>query len=114
MANSPVLSDPVLHILLALSDRPRHGYAIATEVEERTDGTVEIGTGTLYTALKRLHRDGLIEEVEVPGEDSGRPKRTYGLTEEGRAALETQSLRLRALVDHALQKSVLPGLGGAA
>ncbi len=59
MSNSSVMSDPVLHILLALSDRPRHGYAIVQEIEKRTGGEVVLGTGTLYTALKRLRRRGV-------------------------------------------------------
>ena len=57
MSNTWVMSDPVLHILLALSDSPRHGYAIVKEIEARTGGTVSLGTGPLYTALKRLRAD---------------------------------------------------------
>ena len=108
MSTPPAVSDSVLHILLALADRPRHGYAIVQEIEERTDGTVRIGTGTLYTALKRLRSDGLIEEV-TPEQDgaSGRARRTYGLTDRGRAVLNEQTARLRALVDHAIAKKAL-------
>lgn len=106
MANTSVMSDPVLHIMLALSDEPRHGYAILQEIEERTDGRVVIGTGTLYTALKRLRRDGIIEEVAEREGDSRR--RTYALTEGGRAELAEQTERLQALLDHARQKSALP------
>lgn len=106
MANSPVMSDPVLHIMLALSDEPRHGYAILQEIEDRTDGRVVIGTGTLYTALKRLRGDGLIEEVAEA--DGGRRRRTYALTRRGRTELDEQTERLQALLDHARQKSALP------
>lgn len=106
MANSPVMSDPVLHIMLALSDEPRHGYAIVQEIEKRTDGRVVVGTGTLYTALKRLRRDGLIEEVPAAG--GGRRRRTYALTRRGRVELDEQTERLQALLDHARQKSALP------
>jgi DNA-binding PadR family transcriptional regulator len=110
MANSPVMSDPVLHILLALSDRPRHGYGIIMEIEERTGGTVRLGTGTLYTALKRLRRDGLIAETDNPRDaQSGRKRRTYELTKPGRAALAEQTKRLEALFSHASQKDVLSG-----
>lgn len=107
MSNSPVMSDPVLHILLALYDEARHGYAIVQEIEERTDGKVSIGTGTLYTALKRLRRDGLITEVD-DGAEGGRQRRTYRLTGRGREELATQTTRLQALVDHATQKRALP------
>lgn len=106
MANSPVMSDPVLHIMLALSDEARHGYAILQEIEDRTDGRVAIGTGTLYTALKRLRRDGLIEEVATA--EGGRRRRTYALTRRGRVELDEQTERLQALLDHARQKSALP------
>lgn len=108
MVNS--VSDPVLHILLALSDRPRHGYAIVQEIERRTRGSVRLGTGTLYTALKRLREDGLIEEAGDPeeAEAGARRRRTYRLTRRGRTALGQQAERLAALVDHARQKKALP------
>lgn len=103
------MSDAVLHILLALSDRPRHGYAIVQEIEARTGGQVRLGTGTLYTALKRLRTDGMIEEVAEGGGDGGRARRTYGLTPAGRSALAAQAARLQALVEHAVHKQALPG-----
>lgn len=111
MANSPVMSDPVLHILLALSDEPRHGYAIVQEIEERTAGRVVLGTGTLYTALKRLRREGLIAEASssaANSDEGGRKKRTYRLTKRGEAELRDQTERLQALFDHAHQKKALP------
>lgn len=112
MTGSAPASDPVLHILLALSDRPRHGYAIMAEVEARTEGAVHLGTGTLYMALKRLREDGLIREVpdSEPSAD-GRTRRTYELTDRGRLYLREQTVRLRALVDHAVSKKALPDLG---
>jgi DNA-binding PadR family transcriptional regulator len=113
MGNSA--SEQVLHILLALSDRPRHGYAIVQEIEERTGGSVSLGTGTLYTALKRLREGGLIEEAEDPdsGASGDRHRRTYALTRRGRLELAEQAERLAALVDHARQKSVIPVPGSA-
>lgn len=104
----PAVSDSVLHILLALADQPRHGYAIVQEIETRTRGAVHLGTGTLYTALKRLRADGLIKEVTPEGNPTtGRSRRTYGLTARGRAVLDEQTNRLRALVDHAISKKAL-------
>ena len=109
MPPSP-LSDPVLHILLALSDRPRHGYAIAAEIEKRTEGVVRLGTGTLYTALKRMRSEGLIEETDDPDDpDDARGRRTYTLTRRGKSTLAEQSQRLQALVEHAVAKKALPG-----
>lgn len=114
MAATSEFSDPVFHILLALADRPRHGYAITVEIEERTDGLVCLGTGTLYTALKRLRSEELIEEVADPaGVSDARGRRTYGLTPRGRVALAEQSKRLRALVDHAVAKRILRGYRSA-
>jgi len=108
MANSA--SEQVLHILLALSDRPRHGYAIVQEIEERTEGSVCLGTGTLYTALKRLREGGLIEEAEDPDAPASgdRRRRTYALTKRGRSELAEQAFRLEALATHARQKRVIP------
>ena len=107
MSRQPVdqvlpLTPVVFHILLALSREARHGYAVAQEVEEMTDGRVRMGPGTLYGSLQRMRDDGLIEEVEAPrGQDrahAGRPRRYYALTELGRQALVEDSARLaRAL-----------------
>lgn len=114
MSGSSGVSDPVLHILLALADRPRHGYAIVSEIESRTEGAVTIGSGTLYTALKRLRRDGHIEEVPDPDpREDGRERRTYALTAAGRELLDEEARRLRALVDHALAKRVMRVRGPA-
>jgi len=97
-------------ILLALADTPRHGYGIIKEVFERTDGEIELETGTLYTALRRLRDDGFLAVVppaERPaGEDSRR--KTYRLTSRGRDVLEAETARLAALVKVAIRKNVLP------
>ena len=104
------VSDPVLHILLALADRPRHGYAILMEIEERTEGAVRLGTGTIYSALKRLLADGLVREVMArDGQPAARGRRTYTLTKDGQAVLEEQTERLRLLTAHAIHKNALRG-----
>lgn len=106
------LSEPVYHILLALSDRPRHGYAILREVETRTDGIVRLRTGTLYTAVKRLLEQGVIEETEeAPAEverDDER-RRYYRLTDLGRQVLAAEARRLESMVRIARDKRVLEG-----
>ena len=58
------LTAPVFHILLALADGERHGYAILQEIDARSDSSVKLGTGTLYTAIKRMLATGLIERAE--------------------------------------------------
>ena len=97
------------HILLALADDNRHGYSIIKEVEERTGKTMQIETGALYHAIRRMRTEELIEPVpegeRVQDEDSRR--RTYRLTEWGRDVLAAESTRLRQLVDIAEAKQVL-------
>ena len=56
------LSPAVFHILLALADEDRHGYAVMRDIETRTDGVVRVGPGMLYGSIKWLLRDGFIEE----------------------------------------------------
>jgi DNA-binding PadR family transcriptional regulator len=48
------LTPAVFHILLALADRDRHGYAIMSEVASMTEGVIKLGPGTLYGTIKRL------------------------------------------------------------
>jgi DNA-binding PadR family transcriptional regulator len=90
-------------ILLALADGDRHGYGIIKEVHARTEGEMELETGTLYTALKRMKDEGLIDIV---GEDDRR--RVYALTAFGADVLEVESRRLAALVRVAVAKRVIP------
>lgn len=103
------LSAQVFHILLSLADRPRHGYGIILEVEERTGGQVVLGTGTVYSVIKRLRSDGWIEESDAPGEADDDPRRKYyHLTGIGREVMLTEAERLRGLVRQARSKAVLP------
>jgi DNA-binding PadR family transcriptional regulator len=92
------LSPQVFHILLSLADADRHGYAIMQEIEERTAGAVRIGPGTLYGAIKRLHDDGLIEELEGDGDGSDERRRYYHLTPFGRKVARLEAERLEELV----------------
>jgi DNA-binding PadR family transcriptional regulator len=106
------LSDAVFHLMLSLADGPAHGYGILLEVEERSDGAVRMGTGTLYSAVKRLRDQGLIEDVAPPaseGDSAGGDsrRRYYALTPLGRIVLREEARRLEALVLFARRKSVL-------
>ena len=95
---------PVLHILVALADGDRHGYAIMQEVAARTDGAVRLGPGTLYGSIKRLIEAELIEESHerpAPELDDAR-RRYYRLTTFGRRVLDAESERLQELV-HAIR-----------
>ena len=72
------LTNLAFHILLALADEPRHGYAIIQDIEERTDGAMRLRSGTLYTAFQRLEQAGLIAEAgRRPAPDRDDQRRRY-------------------------------------
>jgi DNA-binding PadR family transcriptional regulator len=104
------LTQAVFHILLALADAPKHGYAIMQEVEERSGSNYRLWPATLYTAVKRMLADGLIEETEAPSQAAGEDarRRFYRLTRRGREELASEAARLEALLDVARAKKVLP------
>lgn len=96
---SSPLTPAVFYILVALADGDRHGYAIMRDVSKRSGGTVHLGPGTLYGAISRLLRDGLIEESEErpdPEMDDSR-RRYYRLTSQGGRALAAEARRLEDL-----------------
>lgn len=103
------LKPATFHILLSLADSPRHGYGIMLEVQERTNGRVKLGPGTLYGAIKRLLTDDLIAEVAEkpdPTLDDER-RRYYFLTELGRRVISLEAQRLADLVEMAAAKQIL-------
>jgi DNA-binding PadR family transcriptional regulator len=105
------LTPAMFHILLALADAERHGYAIMQEVATHSGGALRLGPGTLYGSIKRLLADGLIaESVERPDPalDDER-RRYYRLTSAGRQAVADEAQRLAELVDVARAKRLLPG-----
>jgi DNA-binding PadR family transcriptional regulator len=74
------LSLSVVHILLALADGARHGYAIKQAVEERSEGEIRLGPGTLYEAIQRLEDAGYIEETgaaDAPENGQAAQRRYY-------------------------------------
>src|SRR3954471_7305960 len=92
------LTPAIAHILLAVADEDRHGYAVMQEVERMTDGAVRMGPGTLYGTIKRMLAGGLLEETDArpdPGEDDER-RRYYRATALGRAVLEAETARMSA------------------
>jgi DNA-binding PadR family transcriptional regulator len=84
-------SDPALLILVSLAGGPKHGYAMAQDIERIAD--VQLGPGTLYGALARLEEQQLIEAL--PAEDRRRP---YRLTDAGAATLRAQLAALESVV----------------
>jgi DNA-binding PadR family transcriptional regulator len=97
------------HVMLALADDERHGYAIMLHVEELTDGALRLGPGTLYTSIKRLLTAGMIEESDDrpdPELDDQR-RRYYRLTKLGRKVLAAEAQRMQRMLRHAKAKRVL-------
>jgi DNA-binding PadR family transcriptional regulator len=108
VANQP-LTPAVFHILLALADGEKHGYAIMKDVEGQTSGQVKMGPGTLYGSIKRMLAGGLIEETDErpdPALDDER-RRYYRLTIQGQVVVAAESRRLALAVRVARQKKVL-------
>jgi DNA-binding PadR family transcriptional regulator len=107
------LTPAVFHILLALADGEKHGYAIMQEVEARTAGTMRLGPGTLYGSIQRMLKDGLIAEVhDFAASSHGEERRRYyRLTGFGQRVLQAEAQRLEDLVRMAQNKRVLPGFG---
>lgn len=104
---SSTLTLPMLQILLALVDEDRHGYGILLEVEKQSGA--RLGTGTLYTAIKRLIDKGLMEETDrrpAPDLDDAR-RRYYRLTDSGREAASVEAERLDRVVAMAREKELL-------
>jgi DNA-binding PadR family transcriptional regulator len=82
-----------------LSPGPNHGYAILKEVKSLSDGRLQLSSGTLYGAIKRLLEKGWIRRVADPiAYDSDRKRKSYDLTELGRRVLRAQITRLQKLV----------------
>ena len=92
------------HVLLALLDGPRHGYGLMQDVEELSGGGLQLGPGTLYTAIKRLRLSKLISETDA---DADR-RRCYRLTRKGKTVAEEEARRLNDLVRVARKRGLLP------
>lgn len=93
------LTETTYFILLSLSPKPKHGYAILKDVQELSEGRVILSTGTLYGALKRLLDQGWIIRIEEKGTKGAvRDRKVYKLSEHGRRALKDEIARLKKLL----------------
>ena len=109
------LTPAMFHVLLAIADKERHGYEIMQEVQERTEGSVRLGPGTLYGSIKRMLGDGLIEESgdrPDPAFDDER-RRYYRLTDFGYRVAKAEPERLASLLKSARAKKLLSRQGEA-
>ncbi len=104
------LQAATFHILMALADEDRHGYAIIQEIAARTDGAIRLSAGTLYRSLQRMLEQGLIEETEdrpAPDDDDER-RRYYRITTFGETVARAEARRLQALVRLARASGFVP------
>lgn len=97
---APSLSRTATLVLIAIGPEERHGYAIMQEIERITEGATRLGPGGIYTTIRRLSDDGLIEECdERPDPDlDDQRRRYYRLTGTGRAVAGAEVRRLDLLV----------------
>ncbi len=105
------LPPATFHILLALCDDDRHGYAILQEVARRTGGELRLSAGTLYRSIQRMLEQGLLEERRerpAPEQDDER-RRYYRITPFGSAVARAEAERLNALVRLARAVGLAPG-----
>lgn len=103
-------------ILLVLLGGDRHGYAIITEAERRWPETGRMETGTLYRALRRLTRAGLVRPAQRGGSsDSNDERRRYfAVTSAGRDVAAAEARRLQGYLSVAREQDLLPGSSGDA
>ena len=103
------LTPAVFHVLLALADGERHGYAIMQEVAASTEGRIKMGPGTLYGTIKRLLEIRLIEESDErpdPKLDDER-RRYYRLSGLGQRVVRAEAERYAAMVELARGKRLI-------
>ena len=91
-----VLTESMFYVLMAFHGGPMCGIDIAEEIEHCTNGRLRIGPATLYTILGKFEKENYIEEISVEGR-----KRTYQITEIGRAAYREELARLRRCMEDA-------------
>ncbi|HWQ56105.1 MAG TPA: helix-turn-helix transcriptional regulator [Bryobacteraceae bacterium] len=103
---------PTFHMLLALTEGERHGYALKRSILQRTEGKLNLGSGALYGSINKMLEQGLIEESEDrpdPHLDDER-RRYYRITPLGRRVVQAEAIRLRGLVRLAESRLELPEL----
>jgi DNA-binding PadR family transcriptional regulator len=105
----------VMHIVVALADGEKHGYAIMRDVGELSGGAVRMGSGTLYGSIKRMLDQGLIEEADERPDAAldDQRRRYYRLTSMGHRVGAAEHRRLASLVDAARLRQLGLNPGGA-
>src|SRR6187397_168010 len=106
-----MLPPATFHILLALAEEDRHGYAVIQDVAARTNGDLKLSAGTLYRSIQRMLEQGLIVETRdrpAPELDDER-RRYYRITPFGTAVARAEARRLTELVRLARASGFAPG-----
>jgi DNA-binding PadR family transcriptional regulator len=106
--SAPELTPIGFEVLLSLMDGPQHGYGIKLAIEARSDGDISLGSGTLYQAIQRLEREGLIAGSATRDRTDARRGRTYQIQPSGRAAVREHLRRLNRVVEYARARRLLP------
>ena len=104
------LPPATFHILMAVAEEDRHGYAIIQDVDRRTQGQVRLSAGTLYRSIQRMLEQGLLIETQerpAPEEDDER-RRYYRITPLGEAVARAETRRLTDLVRLARASGFVP------
>ena len=104
------LPPATFHILMAVADEDRHGYAIIQDIAARTDGALQMSAGTLYRSIQRMQEQGLIVEArERPApEDDDERRRYYRITPFGFAVARAEARRLAQMVKLARARGIAP------
>ncbi|MBC8088556.1 MAG: helix-turn-helix transcriptional regulator [Phycisphaerae bacterium] len=97
-------------ILLTLANGERHGYAILQEIAERSENAMELETGTMYRALRRLVEAGLARPAarRVTRESDDERRRYYAITALGTRVATAEATRMAKLVASARLARLLP------
>ncbi len=105
------LPSATFHILIALAEEDRHGYAIIQDIAARTGGELKLSAGTLYRSIQRMLEQGLIVETRsrpAPEDDDER-RRYYRITKFGVEVARAEAKRLAQLVKFARESGFAPG-----
>lgn len=104
----PLLKD-TFHILVAVAEQDRHGYAIMQDIASRTGGQIKLRPSSLYSAIHRMLEEGLIEELdERPGDGDDERRRYYRITPFGRKVAIAEARRLERLLADARATGLVP------
>jgi DNA-binding PadR family transcriptional regulator len=104
------LPSATFHILVALADEDRHGYAIMKEVAARTGGSLTLSAGTLYRSVERMLEQGLISEItsRAARDMADERRRYYRITSFGRAVATAEARRLTDMLKLARASGFAP------